>query len=46
MPGLRAALVTPLTGKLAHSGRESATALTLWAESAAELPAPWTGVDL
>src|ERR687894_950529 len=29
MPGLRAALVTPLTGKLARFGRESATALTL-----------------
>ena len=31
-----AALVTPLTGKLARFGRESATALTLWAEHAAE----------
>ena len=46
MPGLRAALVTPLTGPLARFGRESATALTLWADHAAELPAPWTGVDL
>ena len=46
MPGLRAALVTPLTGPLARFGRESATALTLWAEHAAELPAPWSGVDL
>lgn len=46
MPGLRAALVTPLTGKLAGFGRAGATALTLWADHAAELPAPWTGVDL
>ena len=37
MPGLRADLVTPLTGKLALFGRESATALTLWAEHAADL---------
>ncbi len=43
---LRATLVTPLSGKLARIGRKSATALTLWAEQAAELPAPWTGVDL
>lgn len=46
MPRLRADLVTPLTGKLARFGRESATALTLWAEHVAELPTPWTGVDL
>lgn len=46
MPRLRAALVTPLTGKLARFGRESAAALTLWAEHAAELPSPWTGLDL
>ena len=38
MPHLRAALVTPLSGKLARFGQESATALTLWAEHAAELP--------
>ena len=46
VPRLRADLVTPLSGKLALFGRESAAALTLWAEHAAELPAPWTGVDL
>jgi branched-chain amino acid transport system substrate-binding protein len=46
LPVLRATLVTPLSGKLARFGRKSATALTLWAEQAAELPAPWTGVDL
>jgi branched-chain amino acid transport system substrate-binding protein len=46
VPWLRATLVTPLSGKLARFGRESATALTLWAEQAAELPAPWIGVDL
>jgi branched-chain amino acid transport system substrate-binding protein len=46
MPRLGAALVTPLTGKLARFGRESATALTLWAESAVGLPTSWTGVDL
>src|SRR5215210_2224137 len=46
MPRLRATLVTPLSWKLARFGRESATALRLWAEHAAELPARWTGVDL
>ena len=46
MPRLRAHLVTPLSGNLALFGRESAAALTLWAEHAAELPAPWSGVDL
>ena len=46
MSRLRAALVTPLTGPLAHFGRAGATALTLWAEHAADLPPPWTGVDL
>jgi|SoiMethySBSTD1v2_1073268.scaffolds.fasta_scaffold5269356_1 hypothetical protein len=46
MPRLRAGLVTPLSGKLSRFGRESATSLTLWAERAAELPSPWTGVDL
>lgn len=46
MSRLRAALVTPLTGRLARFGRESATALTLWAGHAANLPPPWTGVDL
>ncbi len=46
MSELRAALVTPLTGPLARFGRESAVALTLWAEHAADLPPSWTGVDL
>ena len=46
MSELRAALVTPLTGSLARFGRESAAALTLWAEHAADLPPLWTGVDL
>ena len=38
--------MTPTTGPLARFGRESATALTLWVDLAAALPAPWTGVDL
>jgi branched-chain amino acid transport system substrate-binding protein len=46
MTRLRAVLVTPLTGSLAHFGRESAAALTLWAEHAADLPPSCTGVDL
>lgn len=46
MTELRAALVTPTTGPLARFGRAGATALTLWAEHAAELPAPWSRVDL
>jgi hypothetical protein len=46
MPELGAAPVTPKTGSLARFGRERASALTLWAEHAAELPAPWSRVDL
>ncbi len=46
MPRLRAALITPISGPLARFGREGATALSLWAEHAANLPSPWTGVDL
>lgn len=46
MTRLHAALVTPLTGSLDRFGREGAAALTLWAEHAADLPPPWTGVDL
>jgi hypothetical protein len=46
VPRLRAALVTPMTGPLARFGRESARALSLWAEHGADLPAPWTGVEL
>jgi branched-chain amino acid transport system substrate-binding protein len=43
---LRVALVTPLTGSLAPFGQACVTGLTLWAEYAAQLPAPWTGVEL
>jgi hypothetical protein len=43
---LRAALVTPVTGPLARFGREGAAALSLWANHAADLPPPWTGVNL
>jgi branched-chain amino acid transport system substrate-binding protein len=46
MSTLRAVLVTPLTGPLVRFGRQSATALRLWAEDVAELPSPWTGVGL
>lgn len=46
MARLHAALVTPLTGSLSLFGRASAIALTIWAKKAAELPSPWTGVDL
>jgi ABC-type branched-subunit amino acid transport system substrate-binding protein len=46
MSRLRAIVVTPLTGSLIRFGRESAKALTLWAEHAAELPPSCTGVDL
>ena len=46
MTRLRAALVTTVSGPLARFGRESETALELWAERAARLPPPWAGVDL
>ena len=46
MTTLHAALVTPLTGPLSLFGRTGATALTLWAKSAAHLPPPWTDVEL
>jgi branched-chain amino acid transport system substrate-binding protein len=46
MSRLHAALVTPLTGPLARFGRESELGLRLWADHAAVLPPPWTGVDL
>src|SRR5713226_10057552 len=46
MTKLRAALVTPLSGPLALFGRAAATGLTLWARYAANLPPPWTGVEL
>ena len=35
-----------MTGPLARFGLESAKALSLWAEHAADLPAPWNGVEL
>src|SRR5258708_12167400 len=46
MTKLRAALVTPLNGPLALFGRAAATGLTLWARYAANLPPPWTSVEL
>lgn len=46
MTKLRAALVTPLSGHLSRFGREGALALEIWAEHAADLPSPFTGVDL
>lgn len=46
MTALRAALVTPLSGPLALYGVAGAAALHLWADQAAWLPPPWTGVDL
>lgn len=46
MTRLRAALVTPLTGSLAPFGQASAMGLTLWAEHAARLSPPWTGVEI
>ncbi|GER90639.1 hypothetical protein KDW_48010 [Dictyobacter vulcani] len=46
MVRLRAALLTPLTGSLSAFGQACATGLTLWAEHAAQLPVPWTGVEL
>jgi len=45
MAHLRAALVTPLSGPLSLYGRAGATALAIWAKSAA-LPPPWTSVAL
>jgi branched-chain amino acid transport system substrate-binding protein len=46
MPRLRAALITPLTGPLAPFGQACAAGLSLWARHAANLPPPWSGVDL
>src|ERR1700738_1465206 len=45
MAYLRAALVTPLSGPLSLFGRAGATALAIWAKSAA-FPPPWTSVGL
>lgn len=46
MTTLHTALVTPLTGPLGLYGKTCATALTLWAKDAANLPSPWTGINL
>ncbi len=46
MAVLRAALATPLSGPLAGYGRAGAAALALWAREAADLPAPYSIVDL
>jgi branched-chain amino acid transport system substrate-binding protein len=46
MATLHAALVTPLTGPLGLYGKTGATALTLWAKKAANLPAHFTEVEL
>ncbi len=46
MTRLHATLITPLTGPLALYGRATALGLTLWAKYAANLPSPWTDVDL
>ncbi len=46
MTTLHAALVTPLTGPLGLYGKTCATALTLWAKKAANLPADFTEVEL
>jgi branched-chain amino acid transport system substrate-binding protein len=46
MTALHAALMTPLTGPLGLYGKTCATALALWAQKAANLPAPWTKVEL
>ncbi len=46
MAGLRATLVTPLSGPLALFGQACAAGLTLWARHSAHLPAPWSSVEL
>lgn len=46
MPALKALLVTPLTGPLALFGRASAQGLSLWADTAVNLHAPWQTVAL
>src|SRR5437763_11271342 len=46
MTRLHAVLVTPLTGPLALYGRAAALGLSLWARYAANLPSPWTDVEL
>lgn len=46
MTTLRATLLTPLSGPLALFGQASAHGLSLWANAAARLPAPYSGVEL
>lgn len=46
MATLNALCVTPLSGPLARYGRAVVEGLRLWAEEAAELPPPWSGVRL
>ena len=46
MSALSALMVTPLSGPLKRFGRASASGLRVWAEHAAELPAPWRHVRL
>lgn len=46
MTTLHATLVTPLTGPLSLFGKTCATAMTLWAKRAANLPSPWARIDL
>jgi branched-chain amino acid transport system substrate-binding protein len=46
MSGLLALMVTPLSGPLQRFGSAAAGGLRVWAEHAAELPAPWRRVHL
>lgn len=46
MTTLRTTLLTPLSGPLALFGQASAHGLSLWANAAAHVPAPYTGVEL
>ena len=46
MSELLALIVTPLSGPLARFGSAAAAGLRVWAEHAAELPAPWRHVRL
>ena len=46
MSGLLALMVTPLSGPLQRFGSAAAAGLRVWAEHAAELPAPWRRVHL
>ena len=46
MSGLLALMVTPLSGPLQRFGSAAAAGLQVWAEHAADLPAPWRRVRL